>query len=288
MDAKLNIDLHIPFSSNSPIVKVGGSVGFWDESKSGLWQAEGNVYLKLWEISAEVAGLVNNNYIAGCLALDGFGVQGRYRFADSSIGGGFFGFSNCSDQLKEYKQKPLVKHSGGFVGGESLRLPPVGTGRNPAGGGPLGAGATPERHRLTGGRGRRHLHPARRASSRRSCASPRAPGRPVVTLIAPGGQTYTTPVAPGHIATSGQQFIAAIAPDHNQVLVLLKHPAGWHLARADSTRVAAALQAGSGRRHAAGERPREGQARTRPQLVAGLQDRQLRARHGRRVRGTRS
>ena len=225
VDAQLSIDLHLPFSSNNPIVKVGGTIGFWDESKSGLWQAEGSVYLKLWEISAEVAGLVNNNYIAGCLAAGGFGVQGRYSFKDSSIGGGLFGFSNCSDQLKQYQQKPLVKHSGGFVGGESLRFPRVGTGRGGAAGGLLGGrGASSATGLAAAVEGDTFTLPAGQLAQELRFTS--SSGTPVVTLIAPGGQTYTTPAAAGHIVTSGGQFIAAVAPDPHQVLVMLKHPAG--------------------------------------------------------------
>ncbi|MHB8241075.1 MAG: hypothetical protein ACYDHN_03700, partial [Solirubrobacteraceae bacterium] len=203
IDAQLSIDLHLPFSSESPIVKVGGNIGFWDETKSGLWQAEGNVYLKLWEISAEVGALVNNEYIAGCAAIAGFGVQGRYKLSDSSIGGGLFGFSNCSDQLKQYQQQPLVKHSGGFVGGESLRRP-------------LAAAATApsEGDTFT-------LPKGQFAQELRFTASS---GTPVITLVSPDGQTYTTPAGPGQIVTAGSQFIAAVAPDREQVLVLLKHP----------------------------------------------------------------
>lgn len=206
IDAQLNIDLHIPFSSENPIVKVGGGIGFWDEPKSGLWQAEGNVYMKLWEISAEVAGLVNNQYIAGCLAFDGAGLQGRFRFSDSNVDGGFFAFSNCSDQLKQYKVTPLVKHSGGFVGGETLGF------ANDA-----VIAAAP-------GEGDTFTLPAGQLAQELRLSS--SAGTPVVTLTSPSGQTYTTPAAAGHIATSGAGFIAAVAPNHDQVLVLLKHPQG--------------------------------------------------------------
>jgi PKD repeat protein len=230
VDAQLQIALNIPFTSDKPIVKVGGNIGFWDEPTSGLWQAEGNVYLKLWEISAEVAGLVNNQYIAGCLGAGGFGVQGRYRFSDGNIGGGVFGFSNCSDQLKQYQQQPLVKHSGGFVGGESLRFPTVRADQRPPGAERLGAGA------VLGATGSAAavegdtftLRSGQFAQALRISSSS---GTPQVTLIAPGGQTYTTPVAPGHIVTSANRFIAVVAPNHDQVLVMLKHPQGgrWRM-----------------------------------------------------------
>jgi hypothetical protein len=228
VDAQLSIDLHLPFSSKDPIVKVGGNIGFWDEPKSGLWQAEGNVYLKLWEISAEVAGLVNNQYIAGCAAISAFGVQGRYRFTDGNIDGGFFALSNCSDQLKQYQVKPLVKHSGGFVGGESLRLPPVGGRPGRGAAGPLGAlragGGLTAIGAASAVEGDTFTLPSGQLAQELRFTS--SSGTPVVTLLAPGGQKYTTPAAPGHIAIVGQEFIAAVAPDHHQVLVMLKHPKG--------------------------------------------------------------
>ena len=46
-----------------------------------------------------------------------------------------------------------------------------------------------------------------------------------MTLIAPGGEKYTTPT-PGHIATVAGQFLGVVAPDPHQVIVMLKHPAG--------------------------------------------------------------
>jgi hypothetical protein len=199
IDAKLDIDLHLPFSSSSPIVRVGGTIGFWDEPSSGLWQAEGSVFLKLWEISAEVAGLVNNQYIAGCAELASFGVQGRYRFSDGNVDGGAFALSNCSDQLKQYQQKPLVKHEGGFVGEALIAAAP---------------GAQGETFTLPSGQFGQEL---RFTSST---------GTPVLTLIGPGGQSFTTPAAPGQVASSPGRFIALIAPDRNQVIVLLKHPPG--------------------------------------------------------------
>jgi PKD repeat protein len=205
IDAKLSIDLKFPPTS-SPVVQVGGNIGFWDETEHGRWQAEGMLYLKLWEISAEVAGLVNNEYVAGCGSLDGFGGQARYKFSDGSVSGGIFIASNCSDQLKQYKQTQLVKHSGGFVE-ESLRFPA----RDPLA---TAAGVDGDTFKL----------PAKQLGQELRFTS--SSGTPVVTLISPSGQTYTTPTGPGHISVSGHQFIAAVAPDHDQVLVLLAHPQG--------------------------------------------------------------
>lgn len=214
IDAQLAIDLHLPFSSESPVVKVGGNIGFWDEPASGKWQAEGTVYLKLWEISAEVGALVNDQYIAGCASALGFGVQGRYRFSDGNVDGGLFGASNCSDQLKQYQEKPLVKHSGGFVGESLLPRAPVRSrpglrARPRAFGAAEGAtftlpsGRDGEELRFTG-----------------------AGGTPVLKLIAPDGTVLPTAPGPGHIEAIAGRYISAVAPDRSQVLVLLAHPAG--------------------------------------------------------------
>jgi PKD repeat protein len=223
IDAKLSIDLKFPPTS-SPVVQVGGSIGFWDETEKGRWQAEGMVYLKLWEISAEVAGLVNNEYIAGCGSVDGFGGQARYKFSDGSVGAGLFLGSNCSDQLKQYKEMPLAKHSGGFVE-ESLRVPV---------GAPRAAAAAVE--------GDTFKLPAKQLGQELRFTS--SSGTPVVTLISPSGQKYTTPVGPGHISASGHQFIAAVAPDHDQVLVLLAHPQGgtWRVQTAPGSPPLAKLE----------------------------------------------
>ncbi len=205
-DAALDIDLHFPFSSNDPVVSVTGHIGFWDEPSSGRWEADGSVGLKLWVISAEVAGLVNNTYIAGCADVSGFGVQGRYSFADGSIDGGLFGFSNCSDQLKQYKQTPVTPHTGGFV---SSARDAAGVGRLTAadtrGGGTV---------RLPGGTDGQELLISSSA------------GTPVVTIYAPNHQIYTTPSQPGQLNTSGGNFISAIAPNTHQVIVFLRHPQG--------------------------------------------------------------
>ena len=205
IDAKLSVDLKFPPTS-SPVVQVGGSIGFWDETSSGRWQAEGMLYLKLWEISGEVAGLVNNEYIAGCGSVDGFGGQARYKFSDGSVGAGIFLGSNCTDQLKQYKEMQLVKHSGGFVE-ESLRFP---------------AGAS--RAAAAAVEGDTFKLPAKQLGQELRFTS--SSGTPVVTLTSPSGQKYTTPVGPGQISVSGHQFIAAVAPDHDQVLALLAHPQG--------------------------------------------------------------
>jgi hypothetical protein len=226
VDAQLKIDLKLPFGEN-PLVSVGGGLGFWDEPASGLWQAEGNVYMKLWEISAEVAGLVNNKFIAGCLNFNTFGyswgVQGRYGIEDNSVSGAAYGDSNCTDQLKEYKQKPLKEHKGGFVGGESLYFP---VGRPVGGLGQLtpGASAKGAQAHVAAAGGEGFSLPAHTLGQELRLTS--TSGTPVVTLTSPSGQTYTTPAAPGQMVGDDGHFFSAILPDHNQVVVLLRHPQG--------------------------------------------------------------
>jgi hypothetical protein len=221
MDAKLAIDIHFPFSSKEPAVEVGGGISFWDESASGLWQAEGNAHIKIWVISAEAAVLFNNQYVAGCLAAGEFGVQGRYRTSDGNIDGGFFGLKKCDDELKQYKQKPLVKHSGGFVKeGESL-------GSLPAVGAPWLA-ASPHAH-AAAGESQGFTLPG--ATSGQELRIGSGSGTPVVHIKGPGGQIFTTPATPGQIVTVGNEFIAAIAPDPHEVIVFLREPKGgeWQL-----------------------------------------------------------
>jgi hypothetical protein len=230
VDAQVTFDLHFPFESKEPVIQVSGGAGFWDEPASGLWQAHGNVHLKLWIISAEVAGLINNQYAAGCLhvgaeGIFGGGVQGRYRFSDGNIDGGLFGNDNCTDQLKPYSQKPLVKHSGGFVKEESLRfLPEIGS--LPAGlvdsaGGAVASAASAESDSFG--------LPAGTMGEELRITS--ASGTPVVALLGPGGQIYTTPATPGKLLTVPGQFMSAVAPNPHQVLVLLRHPKGgeWRI-----------------------------------------------------------
>ena len=204
-DAAIDINLHFPFDSDSPVVSVKGHIGFWDEPSSGRWEADGSVSLKLWVINAEVAGLVSDRQIAGCAAISGFGVQGHYDFSNGGIGGGFFGFSNCDDQLKQYKEKPVNPHTGGFIGSARDASQPGLTAADTRGGGTV---------RLPGGTDGQEL--LINSSS----------GTPVVTIYAPNHQIYTTPSQPGQISTSGGQFISAIAPDTHQVIVFLRHPRG--------------------------------------------------------------
>ncbi|HEX5309402.1 MAG TPA: PKD domain-containing protein [Solirubrobacteraceae bacterium] len=231
-DAKLAIDIHFPFDSKEPVVEVGGGISFWDEPTSGLWQAEGNAHIKIWVISAEAAVLFNNQYIAGCLAAGEFGVQGRYRLSDGNIDGGFFGFKKCSDELKQYKQKPLVKHSGGFVGGEeSLRSLP-GTVS------PWLTAAAPSARAATAGESQAFTLPGGSPGQELRIGFDGA--APPVHLKGPGGQVFTTPAAPGQFVTVGNEFIAAIGPGGHEVIVFLRKPKGgeWLLQSAAGVPIA--------------------------------------------------
>ncbi len=230
VDAQVVFNLHFPFESKDPVIEVRGGVGFWDEPASGLWQANGNINLKLWIISAEVAGLVNNQYAAGCLhvgaeGIFGGGVQGRYRFSDGNISGGLFGNDNCTDQLKQYTETPLKEHKGGFVGGESARF--FGGG-NPVSaqlpllddvGGRVAATQSGDSFTLPAGTMGQEL----RVFS--------STGTPVFTLIGPNGKSYATPAVAGQLVTVPGQFMSAIGPNPGEVLVLLRNPAGgeWKL-----------------------------------------------------------
>ena len=56
--------------------EVRGGVSFWDETNNphgALWQVQGEAYLKIWIIEIEGQVLVNNEYVAGCAAINGFG-----------------------------------------------------------------------------------------------------------------------------------------------------------------------------------------------------------------------
>ncbi len=224
VDAALKIQLSLPFGSKEPVAEVRGGLSFWDETNNpegALWQVQGEAYLKIWIIEIEGQVLVNNKYVAGCAAINGAGAEGHYQFSDSGIGGGFFAFSNCSDQLKEFKEKPATKHSGGFVKEESARfLPRFGSALSDAPVATTAAGGESETFNLPEGTQGQELRITSSA------------GSPVVHIAGPGGQSYTTPAAPKQVASVPGQFIAALAPNPNQVLILLKHPKGgkWTVA----------------------------------------------------------
>jgi PKD repeat protein len=214
VDAALKIELKLPLESKSPVVEVRGGLSFWDEPNhqpEALWQVQGEAFVHVWVIEIEGVVLVNNEYVAGCAGVNGFGVEGHYHFKDGGVGGGLFAFSRCTDQLKEFKEKPAAKHSGGFVKEEAERLPVRASGHV---GAKAAAGGESESFTLPAGTQGQEL----RVSS--------SAGSPILRISGPDGQSYTTPSSPKQIASVAGRFIAAIAPDPTQTLILLEHPKG--------------------------------------------------------------
>ncbi len=235
VDAQLKINLQLPFESKDPIVQVGGGIGFWDEPSSGLWEASGNVFAKIWIINAEVAGVIDNKYVAACGNIDGAGAYDDYSFQEGKLDGpSFFLFSNCSDQLKKFKEVPVVEHKGGFVGEEALfRSGALGTGSNAD----LGMGSSAgllSAHASAGGSGAAFSLPGGQLGEELRIVS--SSGTPMVTFTGPSGQTFTTPVVPGK-AEASSAYIAALGNSPDEVIVLLRHPQGgtWHLKEAPSS-----------------------------------------------------
>ncbi|HXD54014.1 MAG TPA: PKD domain-containing protein [Solirubrobacteraceae bacterium] len=227
-DALLQVKIGVPFGSKEPEVSVEGEIGYWDESSSGLWEAYGRVHAKIWVIEGEIAGIVNNHYIAGCGALGPFGALGFWDFQTSSVGGeGFIG--NCKDHLKTYKQVPLKQHTGGFVNEtetESLRgRPPKAPVAIPS----SGPAATIALASDPLGRDLRISSDS---------------GTPVVTLSGPNGQSFTTPATPGKVVQSGSEFVAALGTDPHHVIVYLAAPGGgeWKIKRAPGSAPISAIE----------------------------------------------
>ena len=220
MDAELKFHIQLPFEGNA-FAKVAGQLGFWDEPATGKWEADGSVEGKLWELEAEIAGLINNKYLAGC-GRAGFGefkvgAYGYWDFETSSGGGQLFP-NNCKETLEPYKEHPAVKHTGGVVGGESAGFLPGRIRRLTAASWIAGgaraiaaAGGESETVRLPGNP---HGEELRVSSSS---------GTPVVTLVGPSGQTLTTPSPQGRLtaSASGSEF-AALEPNQREVIILLK------------------------------------------------------------------
>jgi PKD repeat protein len=241
VDAQVKFDLHFPFESKDPVIKVYGEVGFWDEPPSGLWQAEGILGVKLWIINAEIGALVNNDYVAGCLGGD-FGIQGRYRFSDGNIDGGVYGASNCKDQLKQYQIMPLKQHKGGFVGEESARFLEygnLGTGAFDDAAAPRGASA---RARASAGGGATFTIPRGKLGEELRVGS--STGTPIVTLTSPSGERFQTPSSAGFPNEVKGKFLGVVAPDPHKVLLFLRNPqpGEWHIAAAPGSAVITSVE----------------------------------------------
>jgi PKD repeat protein len=234
MDAQLKFHIQVPFESSEPFAKVAGEIGFWDEPNTAKWEANGFVEGKIWILEAEIAGLVNNRYLAGC-GRAGFGpfkvgAYGFYDFANGESGGQMFP-NDCKETLEPYREHPAVKHTGGFVGSESVARPwrgssplssPLSSTSSLVAGALAPAGGESETVDLPGD--------AHGEELRVSASS----GTPIVTLVGPSGETLTTPSAPGErtYSASGSAF-AALAPGLHQVIILLKNPrrGEWRIER---------------------------------------------------------
>lgn len=231
-DAQLKLNLHFPFDSKEPVIELGGEIGFWDEPQSGRWEADGSVHMKLWIINAEVAGLINDKQAAGCLSAFGGGLQGSYVFANGEIKGGVFIAKDCSDELKQYKEVPVEKHSGGFVKLDALQLGPFASGWMGAPAPELGVSAPSTAARaVTAATGGGAIDvPSGQFGEELLIESGQS--TPVVSLTSPGGETYATPSSPGSPVGVEGRFISAVAPNPHQVIVLLEHPQGgrWQIA----------------------------------------------------------
>jgi len=216
-DAALNIDIHFPLSgdANTAPVRLYGNLSFWDESSTGRFEGTGDVHLKLFQwIDLEVAGLYNNQYVAGCAAADGFGVQGYYDYHAHHGDGGLFAFSNCTDQLRPYHTHPVTAHCGPFTPGGCINAPRMD---------PLEAvGQTTKANQVT-------LPPGLPGEEIRVTSS----GTPIIKVTSPDGHVqFTTPSQPGQRVAKEGSYIAAIGPNTHQVLIFLKNPVAgtWKLA----------------------------------------------------------
>jgi PKD repeat protein len=207
-DAELKVHFQVPFEPQEAFASIEGEIGFWDEPNTGKWEADGRVAGKIWIIEAEIAGLVNNHYVAGCGDIHVVFTVSGFAFYDFQNGeSGFEGFvHSCKERLEPYKEHPAVKHSGGFVGGESAVFPAAQ---------PLARAAA------AGESDTVNLPGSPRGEDLRITSSS---GSPIVTLVGPGGQTYTTPSTVGHPTSDGSQFVGALGPSPNQVTVFLVKP----------------------------------------------------------------
>jgi hypothetical protein len=215
IDGLLDVDLHFPLTADEDhrAVTVRGHVEFWDEPSSGRYQGSGSVELKVWVIDASLAGLINQDWLAGCAAVElstpfgpvGGGLVGAYYRPNGHVEGyPFIGSCGDEDRLTHYETAPRTSHSGGFVGGSAAA-----TGR------PMALAATAQEEiRLTG-----------------------TGGVPVVRLTTPDGRSFETSSdtakvtgAPAHNGLPA--YISVQGPDPNQLLIAISHPTAglWHIA----------------------------------------------------------
>jgi len=221
--AKLELDLKVP--ETNPNIEVAAGIGFWDETAHSIWQAEGNVAIKLKVLGfgAGVNGqiIVNKKDVGACgeLSVEPFwhgSGQVVYSFEKSEfVSTELFESKTCKEELKPYEEVPLTKRAGASARPSAARraaargaLQPLGRASDASESFTLPSGMQGEELRIN---------------------SPS--GTPVLTLTGPGGQTVLTPVPPATVA-AGKQYVSTVMPGHpDQVIVLLEHPQGgeWRI-----------------------------------------------------------
>ena len=129
VDAQVTFNLHFPFDSSEPVIEVSGGAGFWDEPASGLWQAKGNVYFKLWIISAEVGGVDQQQIRRGLCArrrrrcASGAACRGATASPTATSTAGCSATTTAPISSNSTTRNREKEHKGGFVKEESRDLP---------------------------------------------------------------------------------------------------------------------------------------------------------------------
>jgi len=179
------------FMFNAGGLGVDGRLDGWFEGQPGggtRFQVEGSARVDVWIIHAQVGILVNNDWIAGCAGVRTFlgTVSGHvaYRFRDGNVDAWF----GCD--LGGYRIRPL-RHSG----------PPARAAQAGEGSVQVAAGERVLALELTG-----------------------AGGPPVVTLVGPGGERYTTPAQPGEVAGEAGRWVAAQFVERGRTIVRVERP----------------------------------------------------------------
>ena len=226
VDAALKVEIKLPFGSKEPLVELRGGVSFWDEP---------NAKPPEHEPEALLAG-------AGRSVLEDLDHRTRRPGAGQQR---ICRRLRRGQRLRRRWALPLQGQRRGrrLLRRQQLLRPAQGIQEQTAGPKHSGGFVKEERRAAAGVRQRSRRWRARlkaaaaAAGEGRTFALPEGTegqelrvtstsGSPVLRITGPGGQTYTTPGAPKQMASVAGQFIAALAPDPGQVLILLKHPKG--------------------------------------------------------------
>lgn len=181
------------FSYHVGPIGLDGNVGAWFEGSR--FQAEGNVNLDVWIISASASVIVNNSYIAGCASIKTFfGRVGAYARYDIRAGN-IRGFLGCD--IGKYRIHP--------------------TRSAPATAAQAGTTAT----RFDVAKDERVIGLAVKGTS----ATPR------FKLTGPDGLTFITPEQPGEITGVANRAWAAQLPENREVIIRVERPAAgeWRI-----------------------------------------------------------